>query len=67
MRRDELFDMAAEIGVQIKIAKTTKDSQAIAIHLLNPEIDEVASALETAERDMFPTIMIHTELTWPCK
>lgn len=67
MNRHELFEIAAEMGIKIKIAQKVKDQNAIAIHLLNPEIDEIERALERAERDMFETIMIHTELTWPNK
>lgn len=64
-RRDELFELASELGIEIKIAKNLKDQNRIAIHLLNPDLDELEDALQTAERDMFPTIVIHTVKTWP--
>jgi hypothetical protein len=65
MTRQELFDQAYEAGINIKISQSEKCSFKIAIHLLNPTLEEVEDALNTAEKDMFKTIMIHTNLTWP--
>lgn len=57
-RRQELFDMAHDMGINILIAKET-DRNAIGIHLLHPDLDALEDALMVAERDNFPAIYIH--------
>jgi hypothetical protein len=64
-RINDLMDQAAELGVSIVHAQSASDQTRIAIHLLEPSLDELESALETAERDMFPAIVVHSKLTWP--
>ncbi len=57
-RRQDLFDLAIELGIKIKIAKES-DFASIGIHLLHPDLDELEDAINVAERDMFTTIYIH--------
>jgi len=57
-RRQDLIDLAAELGIQIKVAKES-DRNAIGIHLLHPDLEALEDALQVAERDMFPAIYIH--------
>lgn len=65
MRREELFELAHENGIKIIQAKSKDDQYTVAIHLLNPSLDEVEGALDRAMRDLFPAIVIHSHLTWP--
>lgn len=55
------------MGIKIQIANKESHTNKIAIHLLNPELSEIESALFDAEKDAFDLIVIHTELTWPNK
>lgn len=64
-RRQELFDMAHEIRIRVINAQKPLDANKIAIHLLNPSLDELEDALFQAEKDLFPTIVLHTVKTWP--
>lgn len=45
-------------------ARSVKDSSRVAIHLLNPTRDELASAFCRAQDDNFPEIVIHTRRTF---
>lgn len=57
---------AEAIGCEIIRAKryTEGKHSLIGIHLLRPSQYELEQALETAERDMFPRIIIHTFNSW---
>lgn len=65
MKRKEILDIAEEIGVTIMRARSSSDKERIGIHLFHPTKREVMDALETAERDNFPTIIIHDYVTPP--
>lgn len=65
MSRRELIKAANEIGIKVVKAKNPKDAQSVGIHLLNPTLDELQDAIMTAERDLFPRIVIHSNATWP--
>lgn len=49
-----------------KVIKATciADAQRVAIHLLNPTPGEVFDAIDTACRDNFPAVVIHTRRTF---
>ena len=64
-RKKELFEMAAEYGVKIINAKSSKDSSQVAIHLLNPDLDALEMAIFDADSKMFPAVVIHSRQTWP--
>lgn len=51
--------------VSVVQAMGPKASELIGIHLLNPEPWELERALETAHRDGFERVVIHTAFTWP--
>lgn len=51
-------------GIEIVLATRPEEKSMIAIHLLNPTEDELMDALETAQKDLFPRIVIHGEETW---
>lgn len=57
-RRQELFDIAHDNGIKILTAKAG-DQYKVGIHLLHPDLDALADALDTAIKDMFPAIYIH--------
>lgn len=57
-RREDLFDLANELGIKIINAKES-DKTNIGIHLLAPDLDDLEDALQVAERDMFPAIYIY--------
>jgi ribonucleotide monophosphatase NagD (HAD superfamily) len=65
MSKRELIESAKEIGIQVIKARNSKDANRIGVHLLNPTAQELESAIYTAERDMFPAIVIHNSRTWP--
>lgn len=65
MTKRNLKEAAKELGIKIVNAKHPKDAQCVGIHLLNPSVDELADAVNVAERDMFPRIVIHNSKTWP--
>lgn len=66
-RRQELFDVAYELGIQVVQAQSVKDKNRIAIHILNPNLNDFKDALHVAERDGFKAIVIHSNKTWPNK
>lgn len=51
-------------GFEVRWASRHADKRHQGIHLLNPGERELMDALETAERDGFNTIWLHTERTW---
>lgn len=66
-RRQELFDIAHQLGIKVINAHNVPNPRKlIAIHLLNPDLDALEDALQVAERDMFPAIVLHSNQTW-CK
>jgi hypothetical protein len=65
MSKRRLIEAAKEVGIQVIKARHAKDAQRIGVHLLNPTAQELESAIYTAERDMFPAIVIHNSRTWP--
>lgn len=62
-RREELFEMAEEMGVEILNAKCKDDSHIEAIHILNPDMEALEKAIFDAS-DMFPAVVIHSRQTW---
>jgi hypothetical protein len=60
----EFYDMAETLGINIVIAKSVKDNDLSVIHLLNPNASELEDALNIAERDLFQTIVIHSNETF---
>ena len=64
MSQRKLIQAAKEIGIQVIKAKHSGDAQRVAIHLLNPTTDDLLDAINTAEKDMFPAIVIHNNATW---
>lgn len=65
MTKLRLIKAANEMGIEVMKARNSKDAQAIGVHLLNPTVDELARAVDVAERDMFPRVVIHNARTWP--
>jgi len=51
-------------GVKVIRVKSFDSKSMIGIHLLMPTQRELEDAVETALRDMFPAIYIHTFSTW---
>ena len=64
-RREEILNQAFKMGIRIKVAYKQSNKSAIAIHLLEPDMDEIENSLERAHKEGFDTIMIHTKMTWP--
>lgn len=60
---EELLD--SEVNVQILEAKSSKDARKIGVHLLNPNAADLFNAVNSAERDLFNVIYVHTKKTWP--
>lgn len=58
-----LIRHASEIGVAIRLARHA-DKDKMGIHLACPTEWDVWDALETADRDMFSTIWIHSVNTF---
>lgn len=65
MSKRELIEAANQIGIKVIKAKNAKDAQCVGVHLLNPTLDELMDAVNVAERDMFPRVVIHNSRTWP--
>jgi len=63
-QKDRVFTVAADLGIKIIMAASVVDSNRVAIHLLNPNLDDLEDAIMTAERDNFPAIVIHSNATW---
>ena len=63
-RRNELFETADEMGIEIVNARTKNDAYKVAIHLLNPVMDDLERAIFMAEQNGFNTIVIHSRQTW---
>jgi urease accessory protein UreE len=63
-RREELFDLAHELGIRVLNAQSGADKFEVAIHLLYPNLDALEDALQVAERDNFQMIYIHNSQTW---
>ena len=65
MTRQDLIECAHDNNIKIVIAKSTSYNRMIAVHLLNPNLEEIEDAIEAAVKDNFETIVIHSVLTWP--
>lgn len=63
--QDRINEAAADMGITLIRAKSTKDQNRIAVHLLNPTAWELEQGLESAGRDQFEAIVIHSTATWP--
>lgn len=48
----------------IERAFDESDASRVAVHVLEPTLNELMDAVEKAERDLFSTIMIHDSTTW---
>jgi hypothetical protein len=64
-RKQELFEMATDIGIKIINARTKDDANVSAIHILNPDMESLEDAIWSASREGFDTVMIHSRQTWP--
>lgn len=62
----EIKERAEEIGCEIIRARSYSENKhmLIGIHILRPTQAELEDALNTAERDMFPRIIIHSFDSW---
>lgn len=54
-----------QLGIDILVAKKKSDASRQGIHLLCPSLDELQDAIDTAEKDGFCRIFLHTHFTWP--
>ena len=63
-RRNELFETAEELGIEIVNARTKNDANIAGLHLLNPDMDELEHAIFTVETSSFNIIVIHSRQTW---
>lgn len=63
-RRVELFELADELGIDIRNVIHPLQATMLGIHLLSPNLDELADAIQTAERDQFSVIWIHSNATF---
>lgn len=66
-RKNELLEMATDMGIAVLNAKDVSDANKTAIHLLNPDMDALEDAIFRADKHMFPAIVIHSRQTWPYK
>ena len=65
-RLKDIRSRLRESGIKVIMAYDDRDASIVAIHLLKPSLREVEDALDTAERDLFETIVIHLSVsTWP--
>lgn len=55
----ELKAIAKKLGIRILHDFDNTKGHLIGIHLKSPTLDELERAIETAERDMYPNIIIH--------
>lgn len=67
-RKNELLDMAKDMGIKILNAKTKEDGYLEAIHLLNPTFNQLEDAIFQAHNaGIYSTIIIHNQQTWAYK
>lgn len=64
LKNRELYDKAFDLGIKVINATKEADKYLVGIHLLSPDIAELEDALNTAERDLYPTIIIHSNKTF---
>lgn len=64
LKKRELKDRAESIGVKLITATRSEDRNIVGIHVVNPTLRDIEDALETAERDLYPAIVIHSMKTW---
>jgi hypothetical protein len=66
----EIHDEGLEcdpIEIRVVYARSSADQNLVAIHLLDPDQDEISDAVDSACRDLFDLIVIHSAKTWPNK
>lgn len=61
----EFLKVSNKMQLNIVLASRKSDQNRVAIHLLEPTEAELYQALETAEKDNFKCIVLHTKFTWP--
>ena len=54
-----------EPEIEVADATDAKDQNAIAVHLLEPDQDEIDRAVEDAMAQGFELVVCHTKKTWP--
>ena len=65
-RKNEIFEMAEEMGIEIVNARTDRDSSMlVAIHLLNPDMQALEDSVFEAETNGYNFIVIYSKQTWP--
>lgn len=64
-RKNELMEMASDMGISVVNAKNPEDGNKTAIHILNPDMDALENAIHDADHKCFNTIVIHSKQTWP--
>jgi len=63
-RKNDIFKAAEKLGIEILNAKTKEDGKRTAIHLLNPELNDLEDAVYEAEAKEMVMIVIHNRSTW---
>lgn len=67
-RKNDLLEMAADMGIKIVNAKAKEDGFIEAIHLLNPTFIQLEDAILQAHNSgIYTAIVIHNQQTWTYK
>ena len=64
MTQYKITKQMKETGIKFVKVKNSSDSNKVGIHLFEPTQKELEESTETAIKDVFPTIFIHTKKTW---
>jgi len=67
-RKNDLLEMATDMGIKIVNAKSKEDGFIEAIHLLNPTFNQLEDAIFQAHNGgIYSTIIVHNQQTWAYK
>lgn len=69
MRNLKAYNVELDDGTEVKVYRATKkeDAHLVGVHRLYPSMDEIQDAIETAIKDGFEKVILHSSKTWPYK
>jgi hypothetical protein len=65
MTEQDILKLAYESGIEVRIAKKEADAQAVGLHLVEPNIEQLLEGIKSALLLGVDMVVIHSKLGWP--
>ncbi len=65
MTEQDILKLAYESGIEVRIAKKKTDTQAVGLHLVEPNIEQLLEGIKSALLLGVDMVVIHSKLGWP--